>query len=653
MIARRAVIAGTAALGLGAPLAAHAQQPKCFRIGGLGVLTPEGSVPTWYALKEALHELGYVEGRNVVFEERWARGVPDRLPGLAAELVQVPVDVIVVGTNQAIAAAKQATSTTPIVMVLAIDPVRHVFVQSLARPGGNITGLTNDPGQEVHGKMLQLFKEIVPKLTVVGVVVQQGIGYDRAALEAAARQLGLRLDLGDEIRTSDDIADAFAALKRKGVHGYYMIGGPVLFTRRQQVAELALAHRLPGMHFPRDWVEAGCLVSYGASLPDLYRRAAVYVDKILKGGEACRSCGRAARAPPHGDQPEDREDARNHDPAIAADACRRGDSMRRRALLLVGAAASLGSALVAPPTSGQPTKELPRVGVLGIGVSATGGTTSQELRDGLRKHGFVDGRDIVVEVRWTGGRTEALARLAAELAALKPAVIVTFGPQATQAALTADRVASVVALLGGAVESAFAAQLARLGGRVTGVSFLSRPLNEKRLELLAELLPKGSAVLHLAETHLDSSVMVSLEAAARSLGLVSHVAYASTPEEIETALATARRLRVSGINVLASPFLHANRVRIIDLAAKAQLPTIYQWPQSARNGGLMAYGPSLEAIHQQLVVFVVRILNGAKPADLPIEQPTKFELVINLRTAKALGLTIPQSVLLRADEVIQ
>ena len=325
--------------------------------------------------------------------------------------------------------------------------------------------------------------------------------------------------------------------------------------------------------------------------------------------------------------------------------------MKRRSMLLATGAASLTGALVVRPTFGQPAKGPPRVGVLGIGASATGGTTSQEIRDALRERGFVDGRNIVVEVRWTGGRTEGLPRLAAELAALKPAVIVTYGPQATQAALTADRVVPVVALLGDAVE--YAGQLARPGGRVTGISFLATPLNEKRLELLAELLPKGSAVLHLAEPHPDSSRMVSVETATRSLGLMSHAAYASTPEEIETAFATARRLRVSGINVLASPFLNSNRVRIIDLAAKAQLPAIYQWPQSALDGGLMAYGPSLNAMTRQLVAFVLRILGGAKPGDLPIEQPTKFELVINLKTAKALGLTIPQSLLLRADEVIQ
>ena len=283
---RRQVSLAVGLLSFAAPLAAHGQQlARRFRIGGIGAGMPEGSAVHIDAFMQAMRELGHVEGGNIVYEWRWARGVPDRLPGVAAELVQLPVDVILAGTNQGIAAAKLATSTIPIVMVLGVDPVRNGFVRSLARPGGNITGLTNDPGQEMMGKMLELFKEVVPKVSSVGVIAQQGLGYDRAALEAAARQLGLRLDLGDEIRTNDDIEGAFAALKRRGVDAYYMLGGPILYTRRQQVAELALAHRLPGMHFAPAWAEAGGLVSYGASVTDLYRQAAVYVDKILRGAK--------------------------------------------------------------------------------------------------------------------------------------------------------------------------------------------------------------------------------------------------------------------------------------------------------------------------------------------------------------------------------
>ena len=328
--------------------------------------------------------------------------------------------------------------------------------------------------------------------------------------------------------------------------------------------------------------------------------------------------------------------------------------MKRRTVWLASTAAALGGALAVPRAHGQTGKALRRVGVLSIGDPAVGATSSQALISALQQHGFVDGRDIVLEARSADGRTEDLARVAAELAALKPAVIVTYGPQATQAALAASPDSPVVAILGDFVALGFAAGLARPGGRVTGVSFLGTPLNAKRLELLASLLPKGSAVLNLGDPGTRSLPLVEgIAAAVSTLGLVSNTAYASTPLEIDAAFATARLLRVAGVNVLGSPFLDSHRARIIDLAAKARLPTIYQWPRTAREGGLMAYGPSASTMDQQLASYVARILNGAKAGDLAVEQPTKFELVINLKSAKALGLTIPQSLLLRADEVIQ
>jgi ABC-type uncharacterized transport system substrate-binding protein len=312
------------------------------------------------------------------------------------------------------------------------------------------------------------------------------------------------------------------------------------------------------------------------------------------------------------------------------------------------------ASLVLPRALAQAVKEPRRIGVLGIGSVAGGSTVEQALADGLRTQGYLQRRDMVLDARWAGGRTEGLAQLAGQLAALKPAVIVASDPQATQAALAADPDVPIVALLGDAIGSGFAAQLGRPGGRLTGVSFLGTPLNAKRLELLAELLLKGSAVLNLGDpgTH-GAAAIDKISAAARALGLVSHVAHAGTAQEIDGAFAAARRLRVAGINVLGSPFLNGNRARIIELADKARLPAIYQWPHSARDGGLLAYGPSITAIHHQLAALVARILGGAKAGDLPIEQPTKFELVINLKTAKAIGATIPQSLLLRADEVIQ
>jgi len=319
--------------------------------------------------------------------------------------------------------------------------------------------------------------------------------------------------------------------------------------------------------------------------------------------------------------------------------------VKRRVFLLSTGFGAFDGAQAQAPSGAR------RVAVLTVSSEAAFATSLQALRDGLRGQGHVEGRDLAIDVRHAAGRAQDLPRLAAELAALKPAVFIATGALATDAALAATPDVPVVAL-GDLVAAGHAAQLGRPGGRVTGVSFLPGPLNAKRLELLAGLLPKGSKVLNLGDP--NSVVgMQSVEAAGRLLGLELHAAYASTPAQIDAAFANARQQRLAGVNVLNSPFLSAQHARIIALAAAARLPAIYQWPESAAEGGLMGYGPSLTAMFRQLAGHASRILGGAKAADLPIEQPTRFELVINLKTAKALGITVPSSLLLRADEVIQ
>jgi putative ABC transport system substrate-binding protein len=320
-------------------------------------------------------------------------------------------------------------------------------------------------------------------------------------------------------------------------------------------------------------------------------------------------------------------------------------------LLLTASAAALGTAFVVRRALGQTGRESRHIGVLTSSTEASTASSLQAFRDGLRERGLVEGRDVAVAIRYAGGRADELPRLAAELAALKPAVFVAYGTAATEAALAAAPEVPVVSL-GDLVAAGHAAELGRPGGRVTGVGFLPSALNAKRLELLAGLLPKGSAVLNLGDPNSPVGTQ-SVEAAGRSLGLMLHAAYASTPAEIDSAFAAARKLGVAGINVLNSPFLYGNRARMFELAASAKLPAIYQWPEAADEGGLMAYGPRLTAMQRQLARLVSRILDGAKPSDLPVEQPTKFELVINLKTAKALGITLPQALLLRADEVIE
>jgi len=321
--------------------------------------------------------------------------------------------------------------------------------------------------------------------------------------------------------------------------------------------------------------------------------------------------------------------------------------MDRRTFLVVAGMCGASAALA------QTAGALRRVAVLRTPTLADSVRDIQELRDGFRERGLIEGRDFVFEIRSVEGRPEALPRVAAELAALNPAVFIVGGTVSTHAARAAAPTVPVVALIGDFSAAGWATEFGRPGAGVTGVSFLSSNLDPKRLELLSELVPRGSAVLNLGDGSSRNVVQSAIDVAARSRGLVAHTTDARTVAEIETAFETARKLRVAGINVLSSPFLHAHRKRIIELAANAKLPAIYQWPETAEDGGLMAYGARLASLYRQMAGFAAKIVNGARPGDLPIEQPTKFELVINVKTAKSLGLTIPQSLLLRAHEVIQ
>jgi putative ABC transport system substrate-binding protein len=257
---------------------------KVYRVGILLGATAETVALLVRALTEGLRDLGYVEGRNIAFERRYADGRVEQLPDLAAELVQLRMDVIVTGSNIHVAAAKRATATIPIVMVAAGDPVGAGFIASLARPGGNITGLSADASREIQGKNLALLKEIVPRLSRVGVVGQVLSQGGFAALEAAARHLNVALEVVD-IRGPDDFESAFAAMVGRRVGAVIVGAGPQTYMRRQQIADLALKHRLPAITTLNEFAQAGLLMSYGANLPDLYRRAASYVDKILRGAK--------------------------------------------------------------------------------------------------------------------------------------------------------------------------------------------------------------------------------------------------------------------------------------------------------------------------------------------------------------------------------
>ncbi len=258
---------------------------KVYRVGFLLGATEESVVSLFRALKEGLQELGYIEGRNLVLDRRNGDGKMERLPDLAGELVRAKVEVIVTGTNIHVAAARRATSTIPIVMVFADDPVRAGFVSSLARPGGKVTGLSADASSELWGKYLSMLKELVPKLSRVGVLGQMSSNVGFAELAAASRKLDVALDVGD-LRTAEDLDGAFDAMNRKHVGAVLVIVGPLTYLLRQRISELALKFHLPAITNVNQFTQVGLLMSYGPNLPDLYRRAASYVDKILRGATA-------------------------------------------------------------------------------------------------------------------------------------------------------------------------------------------------------------------------------------------------------------------------------------------------------------------------------------------------------------------------------
>jgi putative ABC transport system substrate-binding protein len=253
-----------------------------YRIGYL----LEGRPPDQlWALEQTLRDLGYVEGMNLVVERRFAAFKYDRLPDLAAELVRLKPDLIVTVGNPSIAALKQATTTVPIVMTWAIDPVGAGLVTSLARPGGNITGLTQSTGPEFIAKELAILNETVPKLSRVAILRQTGrAGAEAAVLESTARKLGLTILFAD-VRTPSDIEGAFATMTRSRAGAFLILGGRMTYASRQQIADLAVQHRLPGLSLIRAYAEAGLLLTYGPNAVAQYRGAATYIDKILKGAK--------------------------------------------------------------------------------------------------------------------------------------------------------------------------------------------------------------------------------------------------------------------------------------------------------------------------------------------------------------------------------
>jgi putative ABC transport system substrate-binding protein len=332
-----------------------------------------------------------------------------------------------------------------------------------------------------------------------------------------------------------------------------------------------------------------------------------------------------------------------------------GPDMDRRRFLLTTLAGGLAAPLA---VEAQPAGKVWRIGVFAPG-SASGRDQFRQLveafRDGLRGLGWVEGQHIVVETRWGEGRIDGFSRIVAELVALPVDVIVAWGPQAIRAAQQATgTIPIVMAIVHEPVAFGFVKSLAHPGRNITGQAFQDSELGTKRLDLLRDIVPRLRRVALLWDAGGGGeSGLRAAEASARKLGLTTQVVEVRRPEDFEDAFASARKQGAQAVMQIASPFLATYRTRLIELAAAQRLPMTCETRLFVGEGCLMAYGPSFSDMSRRAATYVDRILKGAKPTDLPVEQPTKFELVINLKTAKALGLTIPPSLLLRADQVIE
>jgi len=636
------------------PLAARGQQAAMPVVGYLNASSP-GNNPTFLpAFLKGLGEAGYVEGKNVAIDYRWADDQYDRLPAMAADLVRQQVAVIAAtGGPSAALAAKQATTTIPVVFTSGADPVAASLVASLGRPGGNVPGMSLFYAG-LASKRLGLLRDLIPKPDVVGFLVNPKSIESESQLKdvlAAAHIIGQQLVVVNAANESE-IDEAFATLVSRQARG-------LLRRLRRILFPPARSDNRAGGAACNSWGLLGPRLGRRRRPDELRNRYQRNVSPSRhlcrpnsQGGQASRPACGAANQIRAGHQPQDGEGTRPHGAADHADDGRRGDRMRRRTFitLLGGAAAWSLSARAQQPA-------MPVVGHLN--PQSPDGQTGRlrGFRQGLKEAGYVEGENVAIEYGWAHGQFDRLPALAAELVRRQVSVIVaTGGPASAMAAKAATTTIPIVfGVAEDPVKLGLVASLARPGGNLTGINFFTGELGAKQLGLLRELVPSAAQIAVLtnpANVQGAATAVAEVEAAARTMGLQIQVFNASTGREINTALAAVARERTDALFITGDPYFTIRRVQLANLAARYAIPASFVARDFPEAGGLMSYGTNISDGYRQIGIYAGRILKGTKPADLPIVQASKFELVINLATAMMFGLEVPPSLLARADEVM-
>jgi putative ABC transport system substrate-binding protein len=602
------------------------------------------------SFRRYMRAIGWEDGRNVRYLFVWAEGRNERAPALAEQLIAQNVDLIITFGDPAIRAAQRATQVIPIV------GMTDGHGRQWARSQHGAARRQHDRGQHslsrVGRQRLEILHEFVPQARRVAVLADPNTFSNRTQLASAARDLGVEL-LVFEVQNPDEIGGPLDAIEAARVEAVNVLASPQLNAARHVIIERTRKARLPAIYQFPETAEEGGLLSYGPRVLLCFRHVVSLVDKVLRG---TKPADLPIEQPTKFELAVSEDSNRNRcdDPANAPVARRRGDRVRRRDFITL-----LGGAAVAWPLAARAQQSVkPVVGYL-HGGRASGFSAAQAtaFRQGLGETGYDEGRNVTIEYRWAEGRYDRFPELAADLVRRNVAVIAAASTPAALAAKAATTTVPIVFQFGvDPVAAGVVNSFNRPGGNVTGIVNLSVGLIAKRLELVRQLVPQTKLIAVLLNP--DDTAVTALEKddignARATLGIQLEVLEASTIPGIETAFARAVDIRAGALVISSDSLFVGAPAEMATLAMRYGVASIHPHRGFVVAGGLISYGSDLLDSYRLAGIYVGRVLKGEKPAELPVQQSTKVEMAINLKTAKSLGLTMPTALLVRADEVIE